>query len=235
MVVSDRLPSPRTQWTRGGSWRNYINTHSNRKLQIDLSLDLTQERHAKFDTTQNRVEEIAEEDAALKEVRWYNVRTDNCHACQAPCSFISSSSSMYIYLAPQKADYDAFERDRQLTALQFRTLKKNGRPLIEREHSMRGLEDLVESEGENNKCPRASERTEHLRRVLEEQTRQRATGSYPNDTMLREISCKSSREARQRSARVGEADALVGHVSSSRALGRQINGVINTLSRKLQP
>ena len=133
----------------------------------------------------------------------------------------------------QKADFEVFERDRQLTALHFRTMKKNGRPLIEREHSLRGLEDLVDMEGD--KCPRAAERTEHLRRVLEELTRQRVTGCYLNDVMLREVSCKSSREARQRAAGVGEADALAGHVTSSRALQRQVSGVMHSFSRKLQP
>jgi hypothetical protein len=155
--------------------------------------------------------------------------------CFVKPNLISSLVYAVVHVL-QKADYDAFERDRQLTALQFRTLKKKGRPLIEREHSMRGLEDLVDwVEGENSKSPGDSERTEHLRRVLEEQARQRLTGCYPNDTMLREISCKSSREARQRSARVGEADALAGHVSSSKALQRRISGGMNNLSRKLQP
>ena len=76
MVVSDRLlASPvRPQWTRGGSWRSYIKTHSNRKLHVDLP-SLTPERHVKFNVEQNQVEELAEEDAAVKEQRWFNVRT----------------------------------------------------------------------------------------------------------------------------------------------------------------
>ena len=112
-----------------------------------------------------------------------------------------------------------------------RTLKKKGQPFIEREHTARGLEELFEMDDSQRTV---SSRSDHLKRVLEEQTRQRKEGIFPNFAMLREISCKSSREARKRSAALGEADALAGYVTSSRSLQRQAAGVMHSLSRKLQ-
>ena len=134
----------------------------------------------------------------------------------------------------QKNDYDTFEKDRQLTALQYRTIKKKGRPYIERGYTVRGLEELFDIDDSQRRI-KPSTRSDHVRRVLEEQDEQRREGTYPDVAMLREISCKSSREARQRSAALGEADALAGHVSSKRSLQRQAAGVMHNLSRKLQP
>ena len=121
-----------------------------------------------------------------------------------------------------------------MTALQYRTVKKKGRPYIEREHTVRGLEELFDLDDSQRRVS-ASGRSEHVRRVLEEQAEQRRESTYVDVALLREVSCKSSREARQRSAALGEADALAGYVSSSRSLQRQAAGVMHNLSRKLQP
>ncbi|CAB9523261.1 expressed unknown protein [Seminavis robusta] len=218
-MVSSGRSSPavvvRPQWTKTGSWRKYIRTHSNRKLQVDL--DLTQERHVHFDTESNRVEEVTQEEQSVMDARWY-----------------------------KKSDYEVFERDRQLTALQYRAIKKKGAPFIEREHSVRGLEHLLDAPSTDNsnaaatvtskgKVERTSGRSEHSQRVLQEQSRQKSASVYPNDAMLREVACKSSRESRQRSAERGEADALAGYVTSSRALQRKVGGVMHTISRSMQP
>lgn len=136
---------------------------------------------------------------------------------------------MYLYL--QKSDYEAFEKDRQLTALDYRTKKRKGLSYIEREHTIRGLEELFDMDDSQRTT---TSRSDHSRRFLEEQRRQRDADIFPNTTMLREIACRSSRVARQRSAILGEADALAGYVSSSRSLQRQAAGVMHSLSRKLQ-
>lgn len=94
---------------------------------------------------------------------------------------------------------------------------------------MRGLEDLLEEVP--NKVWKDGQH--HIRLILEEQARQRTAGCYPNPVILREISCKSSKEARQRSAALGEADALAGYVSSSRALRRRSAGVVHSISRRV--
>ena len=81
----------------------------------------------------------------------------------------------------------------------------------------------------------ASFRDEHVRRVLDEQTRQKRGGNnYPNPMLLREIAIKSSREARNKSAARGEADALAGYISSKRqVVQRQVQGVMHSFSRKM--
>jgi predicted acylesterase/phospholipase RssA len=135
-----------------------------------------------------------------------------------------------------------FERDRKLTALQYKTLTKKGTPFIEREHSVRGLESFLD-ETESSLLARTSHRVsplsanedanQHVRLVLEEQKRQRAAGSYPNPFIFREVSTKSSKDAKKKSAALGEADALSGYVSSSRALQRRSMGVVHSISRKI--
>jgi len=77
-------------------------------------------------------------------------------------------------------------------------------------------------------------RQEHLQKLLAEQIRQKEAGCFPNATMLREVSLKSSREARKRSAALGESDALGGYVSSTRAVTRQVQGFAHSISRKMQ-
>ena len=80
----------------------------------------------------------------------------------------------------------------------------------------------------------ASFREEHVRRVLDEQTRQKKAGTYPNHMLLREIAIKSSRDARNKSTTRGEADALGGYTSSKRqVMQRQVQGVMHSLSRKM--
>lgn len=187
--------SPRPLGAKTGSWRRYIRV-SNRKLQTEGPTLPIAEKEVKFNEASNTTQEVVVPDALQLESRWY-----------------------------QKCDYESFDKDRQLTALQYRTITKKGRPFIEREYTVRGLEELCNEDV-------VPVRSDHCKRVLAEQTRQ---GDYPNPTMLREISCKSSREARQRSAQLGEADALAGHVSSSRSLQRKANGVLHNMTRKLQP
>ena len=136
----------------------------------------------------------------------------------------------------QKADFEAFEKDRQLTALQYRTIKKKGAPFIEREHSVRGIEDLLDlDDSKRHNIMAPSFKDDHIRLVLEEQTRQKNAGIYPNETMLREASLKSSRDSRNKSAARGEADALGGYVSSKRqVVQRQVQGVMHSISRKMK-
>jgi len=140
-----------------------------------------------------------------------------------------------IFICMQKRDLEAFEKDRHLTALQYRSLKKRGAPFIEREHSIRGIEDLLDMDDSNRKhISTPSHREQHLRAVLDEQERQKQAKSFPNEAMLREISLKYSRESRNNAAALAEADALSGYVSSKRqVVQRHVQGVMRSVSRKM--
>lgn len=145
-----------------------------------------------------------------------------------------------------------FTKDRRLTALQYRTLIKKGVPFIEREHSVRGLESLIEHDLDtenshhhhhrNNSNRHSNKETachedlvkQHAKVILDEQIRQRVAGCYPNLFTFRSCSERSSRAARHRAAVLGEADALAGYVSSSRALQRRSMGMVHSISRKIQ-
>lgn len=124
----------------------------------------------------------------------------------------------------QASDYIHFERDRQLTALQYRTRRRQGLQFQETNHSIRGLEDLLDG----NDVGKKKAIRKHIDCVLEEQQKS------PNSPILiRDASVKSSREAKKRAALLGEADAFEGYLSSQQAVQRQVSGVVHSISRKI--
>ena len=206
----------RPLFSRGSSTRSVRSAEKKDDRVRDVNVS-QQPRNHRVQFTDDNVQEKPSEGPLTDEEQklyYYDVSTyRSIIRCRVVEPFIRrDDSSIHIFFwlltfAPtrlniQEDDFYKFDRDRALTALIYRSSRRNGMSWDDDKESVRGLEEIWLKEKKQDI------RRRHAMTVLTAQKQEILAGRRPDPEILGEVSAKASKEYRQRAVALGKEDSV---------------------------